>query len=103
MPALSEFLFVNNSRTLSNGDQLIHRHVWKDFSGAVGPADGQLYASFRTESKVQATVIGGVEAGLGRYFLRLALRAVACDHAGTDGAAIGLNADQQDFQPVAGA
>src|SRR5256885_13544785 len=88
---LTEFLFAGDSRALTNRDQLVGCNISNRFYGAVGPTDCKVRRSFGAKSKVQATVISGVEARLSGQLRGLTPTSIMGDHTRADGAAICLD------------
>src|SRR5580692_8083741 len=94
------FLAGDNSRSFFDYDDLIALHGLDGFAEAAGPANLEIGGGFGAEAEVQARIVRRVKAGLAEDFLCLYLFSVAHEDAGSDGAAIGLGADEFYFEPV---
>src|SRR5919108_649776 len=94
-PVLAKALFVDNSLTFSNDDELVCSNAWNTLGAAICPAHGQVGRGLGPKSEMESSVISRVEARLSKDLLHLLPLSIACDHSGADGAAIGLYPDEK--------
>src|SRR5439155_19090348 len=99
----AESLFAHDPRPLPNDDEVVGGDAADPLGGAARPCDRQLRGRRRSQPEVQAAVVGGIEARLRRHLLRLRAASVAREHPRADRAAVRLDPDEKDLQPVAAA
>jgi hypothetical protein len=77
-----------NSRSLSQGDELVRRNALVLFVQTIGPVNIKVHGAESTQAKVQSGIVTGVETGLAEHGLGLYFPTVVSHHAGSNRAAV---------------
>src|SRR5580658_8604782 len=91
---------LNDSRSFSQGDELVGGKSLVLFVQAVGPVDIEVNGCESTQTKMQAGIVTGIVAGLTEYGLRLCLAAIVGQHPRPDRAAVGCHSFEFHLDPV---
>ena len=91
---------LNNSRSFSQGDELVGGESLVLFVQAVGPVDIEVNGCDSTQTKMQAGIVTGIVTGLAQHGLRLYLATIVGQHPRSNRAAVGFHSFEFHLDPV---
>src|ERR1700722_2691500 len=91
---------LHDSRSFSQGDELVGGKSVVLFMQAVGPVDIEVNGSESTQTKMQAGIVAGIVTGLAEHGLRLHLATIVGQHPRSDRTAVGFHSFEFHLDPV---